>query len=111
MMDRLYNAKTDKSRVCEIERVRAWDRRDPIVQVRLSMGLASDLLLSCCHGGRPWAPSRGHLCRRRGDKGALPRARAQTLGTVVPRAHLALVTGPFTADGVNCGPHTCAEIQ
>jgi hypothetical protein len=36
---------------------------------------------------------------------------AQTLGTDVPRAHLALVTGPFTADGVNCGPHTCAESQ
>jgi hypothetical protein len=25
------------------------------------------------------------------------------------RAHLALVTGPFTADGVSCGPHPCAK--
>jgi hypothetical protein len=27
----------------------------------------------------------------------------------VLRAHLALVTGPFTADGVSCGSHPCAE--
>jgi hypothetical protein len=40
---------------------------------------------------------------------ALPRALAQTLGTAVPRAHLALVTGSSTTDGVNCGPHSCAE--
>jgi hypothetical protein len=40
---------------------------------------------------------------------ALPRATGQTLGTAVPRAHLALVTGPSTTDGVNCGPHSCAE--
>jgi hypothetical protein len=34
---------------------------------------------------------------------------AQTLGTAVPRAHLALITSPSTTDGVNCGPHCCAE--
>jgi hypothetical protein len=29
----------------------------------------------------------------------------------VPRAHLALVTGPSTTDGVNCGPRFCAESR
>jgi hypothetical protein len=31
---------------------------------------------------------------------ALPRATGQTLGTAVPRAHLALITGPSATDGV-----------
>ena len=51
--------------------VRTWDRRDPAVQVRLSMGPpAPDVLLACCGGGRPWAPppSRCRASRRRGDE-------------------------------------------
>jgi hypothetical protein len=47
----------------------------------------------------------------RPTQAALPRATSQTLGTAVPRAHLALVTGPSTTDGMNCGPHFCAESR
>jgi hypothetical protein len=47
--------------------VRTWDRRDPAVRVSLSMGPAPDVLLGCCGGGRPWAPSRGRASRRRED--------------------------------------------
>ena len=51
-----------------MEGVRARDRRDPAVRVRLSMGPAPDVLLGCCGGGRPWAPSRGRASQRRGDE-------------------------------------------
>jgi hypothetical protein len=53
----------------------------------------------------------GALGRALPAQAALPRVMAQTLGTAVPRAHLALVTGPSTTDGVNCEPHSCAESR